>query len=53
MCEGKEGPTRCKEICGDGRRVYEQCDDGNIRGGDGCSEECQVEPGYKLSLIHI
>jgi len=31
--------------CGDGLRQieYEQCDDGNIRDGDGCSQSCELE----------
>ena len=24
----------------------EGCDDGNTNGGDGCSRECSVEPGW-------
>ncbi|MBT8054864.1 MAG: hypothetical protein KJN69_13310 [Gammaproteobacteria bacterium] len=27
----------------------EQCDDGNVLAGDGCSDQCQVEPGYSCS----
>lgn len=26
-----------------------QCDDGNLKDGDGCSRECTVEPGYVCS----
>lgn len=35
-------------FCSDGDRNArgETCDDGNTRGGDGCSAECTVEPGY-------
>lgn len=33
--------------CGDGRLGgAEQCDDGNVAPGDGCSESCAVEPGF-------
>lgn len=34
--------------CGDGfLNGMEQCDDGNARGGDGCSADCSmIEPGY-------
>lgn len=33
--------------CGDGLiEPGEQCDDGNFISGDGCSQECQVEPGF-------
>lgn len=37
-------------VCGDGRltiRSVEQCDDKNKISGDGCSEDCQMEPGYR------
>lgn len=36
----------CTEICGDGRRFEDECDDGNTRSNDGCSSECKVEQGY-------
>ena len=38
----------CIEECGDGvfLGLTSECDDGNIVGGDGCSEECTVEFGY-------
>ena len=36
----------CKEICGDGILIYLQCDDGNNRNGDGCSENCLIESGW-------
>lgn len=33
-------------ICGDGVAQYpEQCDDGNVAAGDGCSASCQLEGG--------
>jgi cysteine-rich repeat protein len=33
-------------VCGDGRvDPNETCDDGNLDGGDGCSELCQLEDG--------
>jgi cysteine-rich repeat protein len=34
-------------ICGDGLRVYEECDDGNTLGKDGCSKDCTIEEGYR------
>jgi len=54
MCEWN-GP--CHEvICGDslqesyalgdGNFAYEGCDDGNAASGDGCSDECAMEPGF-------
>lgn len=40
----------CEVVCGDGGRGEgEDCDDGNIEGGDGCSASCTVEPGYICS----
>ncbi len=33
------------ESCGDGVvTAGEECDDGNVRGGDGCSSKCTLEP---------
>ncbi|MBR4985370.1 MAG: hypothetical protein IKY83_06505 [Proteobacteria bacterium] len=29
----------------------EQCDDGNLANGDGCSANCQTEPGYACIVI--
>jgi cysteine-rich repeat protein len=32
--------------CGDGvARAMEECDDGNVAGGDGCTASCELEPG--------
>ena len=42
-CSG-DGP--CTSACGDGIVLGEQCDDGNTLAGDGCDEECNIEPGY-------
>ncbi len=39
----------CKRVnyCGDGKISHgEACDDGNGASGDGCSDACQIEPGY-------
>ncbi|USN55551.1 MAG: hypothetical protein H6765_02960 [Candidatus Peribacteria bacterium] len=39
--------------CGDGNideAAGEQCDDGNKLEGDGCSAECQLEPGSTLDM---
>ena len=40
-----------QEICGKGWRVSNkiQCDDGNLKDGDGCSKTCQVEEGFVCS----
>ncbi len=33
--------------CGDGvADLFEQCDDGNLIGCDGCDPDCNLEPGY-------
>lgn len=45
-CEAGE----CAPACGDGLRYdTEECDDGNDQSGDGCSDDCRVEPGYACS----
>jgi fibro-slime domain-containing protein len=38
----------CAAQCGDGLRFStdEECDDGNVLSGDGCSEDCTVELGF-------
>lgn len=37
-------PDICSPICGDGRILnVEECDDGNLRDGDGCSSVCRIE----------
>lgn len=34
-------------VCGDGdNNAGEECDDDNLLNGDGCSSECEVEPGW-------
>jgi cysteine-rich repeat protein len=38
---------KCKDKCGDGLLITDQCDDGNTLNGDGCSSTCQVESGWK------
>jgi cysteine-rich repeat protein len=40
-------PAYQKPYCGDKLVLLdEKCDDGNAKGGDGCSAACQVEPGF-------
>ncbi|MBD3203001.1 MAG: hypothetical protein GF411_01720, partial [Candidatus Lokiarchaeota archaeon] len=35
------------EMCGDGViDGAEECDDDNMNNGDGCSDSCEIEPGY-------
>jgi cysteine-rich repeat protein len=33
--------------CGNGKvEEFEKCDDGNLKGGDGCTTQCLLEPGF-------
>ena len=46
----------CQKIdpdrCGDGaKNTGEFCDDGNTMRGDGCSDQCTVEPGYDCPVF--
>ena len=47
---GEEGSSAdtCVATCGDGVRSHyvEECDDGNLVDGDGCSSGCEVEAGW-------
>ena len=50
-CTGE--PSSCFNYCGNGANntmttpaYTEQCDDGNIGSGDGCSASCGIESGY-------
>ena len=36
------GATILGEICGDGVRFVDECDDGNTNDGDGCSRNCEI-----------
>ena len=37
----------CDGFCGDGKlRPGEQCDDGNVTSGDGCTALCQIVAGW-------
>ena len=44
-------PPGSNPYCGDGvvNNVWEACDDGNTRPGDGCSGTCKVEPNWSCS----
>lgn len=36
------------EDCGDGLNMgINECDDGNLINGDGCSSECRIEAGFE------
>lgn len=44
---GQNHVTQGMSVCGDGIvQNPEQCDDGNMNNGDGCSNTCQTESGY-------
>lgn len=34
--------NKCVEICGDGVVIDDECDDGNLVDGDGCSSNCKA-----------
>ena len=43
------GPVK-DDGCGDAEiDIGEQCDDGNLMDGDGCSASCEVEDGWKCT----
>eukprot|EP01023_Acetabularia_acetabulum_P045632 TRINITY_DN4636_c0_g1_i1.p1 TRINITY_DN4636_c0_g1~~TRINITY_DN4636_c0_g1_i1.p1 ORF type:complete len:894 (+),score=183.65 TRINITY_DN4636_c0_g1_i1:220-2682(+) len=40
--------SRGGSVCGNSIVEHtEQCDDGNLRDGDGCDSSCNIEPGYR------
>jgi cysteine-rich repeat protein len=45
---GGTGGSAPEPVCGDGVLQFraENCDDGNVDAGDGCSETCAIEDGY-------
>ena len=47
VCTGNAANARCVSVCGDGVVAdNEQCDDGNVGSGDGCSSTCRQEAGH-------
>lgn len=50
-CTNPSGPmdaSECAPVCGDGIKInntlfLEECDDGNLASGDGCSGDCKLE----------
>lgn len=42
-----DNPSSCVlPSCGNKRQIGEDCDDGNLNDGDGCSSSCTIESGY-------
>ena len=53
ICVDSSGKTQaCTTACGDGKvDPSEDCDDGNLVNGDGCSSSCRAENGFVCSLV--
>src|SRR5262249_18368840 len=50
---GNGGDAGAPMICGNGTlEDGEQCDDHNTSPGDGCSADCQREPGFECDTTH-
>ncbi len=44
--------TECVSVCGDFRKsTTEECDDGNLYPGDGCSEKCSIEASFICNAV--
>lgn len=44
--------SQCDPVCGDGlTKGEEACDDGGLVDGDGCSSECEIEPGFTCTTL--
>src|SRR6185369_10674299 len=44
-------PERSKPACGDGvLDGVDECDDGNLNSGDGCSPSCQIEANWVCTI---
>jgi fibro-slime domain-containing protein len=53
-CQDSSGKTQaCTASCGDGNldSPGEECDDGDLVDGDGCSSSCKVEAGFTCSTV--
>lgn len=52
-------PSICTTICGDSLKIgsllggTEECDDGNVIDGDGCSSACKIEGGYTCNDTYL
>lgn len=50
----QEESNVCIPISGDGIKIEpEECDDGNLIGGDGCSSNMKVEDGFDENGVRI
>ena len=48
--ENKAKKSTCFKFCGDGKfqpQYGEECDDGNSKGGDGCTAHCKLNAGWQ------
>ena len=55
-CDTIVGPvfnfSVCSPVCGDRRLVFpEECDDNNTINGDGCGNDCRIEPGFTCDTM--
>jgi cysteine-rich repeat protein len=53
-CLDSSGKTQaCTPTCGDGNidTTTEECDDGNMADGDGCSSKCKKEDGFTCTTV--
>jgi fibro-slime domain-containing protein len=56
VCRDSSGKNRaCDMTCGDGNvdPSGEDCDDGNLVDGDGCSSKCKLEAGFTCSTTTV
>lgn len=51
LCVCKDGfifnGSTCIDLCGDGKIIVDECDDGNTENGDGCSSTCIIEKNFR------
>lgn len=46
LLDNDKATKQARPVCGDGtKHPSEQCDDGNLENGDGCSSSCDIEGG--------
>lgn len=53
-CSGETSPDDCviEPTCGDGALLgSEECDDGNVKDGDGCDASCAIEDGWRCDVL--